>query len=72
MDFNIAIILKFASFGEGIDQYILNIYIYIYNIISETGKLVKSNAKVILSGLGEDELFSGYSRYRVAFLRGGL
>ncbi len=68
MDFNIAIILKFASFGEGIDQYILNIY----NIISETGKLVKSNAKVILSGLGADELFSGYSRYRVAFLRGGL
>ena len=68
MDFNIAIILKFASFGEGIDQYILNIY----NIISETGKLVKSNARVILSGLGADELFSGYSRYRVAFLRGGL
>lgn len=68
MDFNIAIILKFASFGEGIDQYLLNIY----NIISETGKLVKSNAKVILSGLGADELFSGYSRYRVAFLRGGL
>lgn len=68
MDFNIAIILKFASFGEGIDQYLLNIY----NIISETGKLVKSNARVILSGLGADELFSGYSRYRVAFLRGGL
>lgn len=33
---------------------------------------MKSGAKVVISGLGADEIFGGYSRYRVAFLRNGF
>ncbi len=32
----------------------------------------ESKAKVLISGLGADEIFGGYSRYRVAFLRAGI
>ena len=32
---------------------------------------VKSDAKVVFSGLGADEVFGGYARYKTAFLRGG-
>ena len=31
----------------------------------------QSNAKVIFSGLGADEVFGGYARYKTAFVRGG-
>lgn len=31
-----------------------------------------TKAKIILTGLGADEIFSGYSRYRIAFKRAGL
>ena len=33
---------------------------------------VKSNSKVVFSGLGADEVFGGYARYKTAFNRGGV
>jgi len=53
MDLNIAFVLKYATAGVGILD----------------GKLVKSSAKIFLSGLGADEFFGGFSRYRISFLR---
>jgi asparagine synthetase B (glutamine-hydrolysing) len=32
---------------------------------------VKSESKVVFSGLGADEVFGGYARYKTAFERGG-
>ena len=31
----------------------------------------QTKAKIIFTGLGADEIFSGYSRYRIAFKRAG-
>ena len=31
-----------------------------------------TKSKIIMTGLGADEIFSGYSRYRIAFKRAGL
>jgi asparagine synthetase B (glutamine-hydrolysing) len=33
---------------------------------------IRSASKILISGLGADEIFGGYSRYRNAFLRKGL
>ena len=33
---------------------------------------MKTSSRIILSGLGADEIFGGYSRYRVAFQRAGF
>lgn len=33
---------------------------------------VRSKSKVVLSGLGADEVFCGYARYKTAFERGGI
>jgi asparagine synthetase B (glutamine-hydrolysing) len=33
---------------------------------------VKSSSKVVFSGLGADEVFGGYARYKTAFDRGGF
>ena len=33
---------------------------------------VASNSKVVFSGLGADEVFGGYARYKTAFERGGI
>lgn len=57
MDFNIAMVLKFASEGEG--------------VLWAKNQKIKTSSSILISGLGADELFSGYSRYRVAFLRNG-
>ncbi len=58
MDFNIGGILHLASKGEG--------------TLHPGEERYISESKVVFSGLGADELFSGYSRYWVAFQRGGL
>lgn len=57
MDFNISLALKLAAKGKGIDH--------------ETKELVECKSKILLNGLGADEIFCGYSRYRVAYIRGG-
>ncbi|KAJ3497408.1 hypothetical protein NLG97_g1938 [Lecanicillium saksenae] len=61
MDLSIACALYFAARGEGLAQ---------------TGVDVESvryatTARVLLSGLGADELFGGYSRHGIAFQRHG-
>jgi asparagine synthetase B (glutamine-hydrolysing) len=33
---------------------------------------VTSESKVVFSGLGADEVFGGYARYKTAFERGGI
>ena len=33
---------------------------------------MRSNSKVVFSGLGADEVWAGYSRYKTALLKGGL
>ena len=57
LDFNIGCVLSFASCGEG--------------VLFGKDTSIKSGARVVLDGLGADELFGGYRRYRTAFLRGG-
>lgn len=57
MDYNISCVLKFAAIGVGVD--FIN------------GLFAKAESKVLFSGLGADEYFCGYSRYRVAFIRNG-
>ena len=37
----------------------------------DAGSSPKLESKVIFSGLGADEVFGGYARYRTAYLRGG-
>ena len=58
MDFNISVVLHSACEMKGVSDL--------------DGRPMTSRAKVILSGLGADEILSGYSRYRVAFNRGGF
>ncbi|KAK0267951.1 hypothetical protein LTR35_015883 [Friedmanniomyces endolithicus] len=64
MDLSISFALYFASRGIGIDS-------------SSTDKpasdtVFTTGAKVLLSGLGADELFGGYQRYATAFNRNGF
>lgn len=58
MDYNISAVLSTACRMRGVDD--------------RTKVERESMARVVLSGLGADEMFSGYSRYRVAFNRAGF
>lgn len=61
MDLSIASALYFASRGLGLIQ-------------SESGEAIEytSTARVLLSGLGADEMFGGYTRHDSAFRRHGF
>ncbi|KAI4729299.1 hypothetical protein E4T49_02823 [Aureobasidium sp. EXF-10728] len=61
MDLSIASALYFASRGQG-------------STSTESGETTRytSEAKVLLSGLGADELFGGYTRHDTAFRRHGF
>ncbi|CAE6480869.1 unnamed protein product [Rhizoctonia solani] len=58
MDLSLANALYFASRGEGV-------------IYGSEGESYSSPAKVLLSGLGSDELLGGYSRHKIAYNQGG-
>jgi len=58
LDFNIGNVLYFASTGKG-------------HLYPNKDNAIKSGARCLLDGLGADEIFCGYRRYRTAFLRGG-
>ena len=53
MDFSIAAALYFASRGQGVDR--------------RTGLASRFNGKILMSGIGADEIFGGYSRYKSSF-----
>lgn len=57
MDLSIAMALYFAARGTGV-------------LLDNT--LYTTPARVLLSGLGADELFAGYTRHATAFSRGGF
>ncbi|ELU43086.1 asparagine synthase [Rhizoctonia solani AG-1 IA] len=58
MDLSLANALYFASRGKGV-------------IYGSEENVYVTPAKVLLSGLGSDELLGGYSRHRVAYTQGG-
>lgn len=87
MDFNIGSVLKLVAEAKGVLVKIQNNsneitenqstndenidYLQSYGLkISKTK--VKSGATCMIDGLGADEIFCGYRRYRASFLRGGL
>ena len=64
MDLSIALAFYFASRGRGV----------LYNPNPTQAKPPKpytTPARILLSGLGADELFAGYARHETAFCRGG-
>ncbi|KAF2966991.1 hypothetical protein GQX73_g6569 [Xylaria multiplex] len=64
MDLSIAFALYFAARGTG-DCYVSQIE------WEPAPSTISTSARVLLSGLGADELFGGYSRHEVAFKRRG-
>ena len=61
MDLSIACALYFAARGEG----------HIYDHATSMTEFYTTPARVLLSGLGADEIFGGYQRHAMAFHRGG-
>ena len=59
MDLSIACALYFAARGRG----------YIQSLTEDDPRLYTTPARVLLSGLGADELFAGYARHVTAFRR---
>ncbi|KAI1741351.1 asparagine synthase-domain-containing protein [Xylaria scruposa] len=64
MDLSIAFALYFAARGTG-DCYVDQVE------WQSSPPVVSTSARVLLSGLGADELFGGYSRHEAAFKRSG-
>ncbi|KAG6030931.1 hypothetical protein E4U19_000170 [Claviceps sp. Clav32 group G5] len=62
MDLSIAFALYFAARGEGLCQ---------SSVDSRQALPYKTTARVLLSGLGADELFGGYVRHATAYSRRG-
>jgi len=62
MDLSIAFALYFASRGTGMAT----------TNIDTTAVPYMTPARVLLSGLGADELFGGYGRHRIAYERKGI
>ncbi|EED24306.1 asparagine synthase related protein [Talaromyces stipitatus ATCC 10500] len=63
MDLSIACALYFASRGQGVVT---------TNDSSDATTTYTTTARVLLSGLGADELFAGYGRHGIAFARKGF
>ena len=61
MDLSIACALYFAARGQGLGE----------TNTESTPQPYSTTARVLLSGLGADELFGGYGRHGVAYTRGG-
>ena len=61
MDMSIALALYFAARGTGVSHALVSPYPINY----------KTPARVLISGLGADELFAGYQRHAVAFAHRG-
>ncbi len=62
MDLSISYALYFAARGRGT----------MYNSTTNTNYPYTTSAQVLLSGLGADELFAGYTRHTTAFSRHGF
>ena len=60
MDLSIALALYFAARGIGALQ------------VTATKTVYKTQARILLSGFGADELFAGYQRHATAFTRSGF
>lgn len=61
MDLSIAMALYFAARGQGLAE----------ESVGSAARPYVSTARVLLSGLGADELFGGYTRHATAFAKHG-
>ena len=68
MDLSIAMALYFAARGRG---FVERPRTFAATTASVETEVYQSTARVLISGLGADELFAGYSRHSTVFARGG-